>query len=67
MPEQTQEPIEEFSRGSFARVECDDCGHEQVLFVRSATAITCEVCGSGLAEPTGGVARLEGTFVEYVD
>ncbi len=62
-----QEPIEEFRRGTFARVDCDDCGHQQVLFVRSATPITCEVCGSGLAEPTGGVAKLTGTFVEYVD
>lgn len=67
MPEQTQEPLEKFERGAFATVECDDCGNEQVLFVRTATSITCQVCGSALAEPTGGVAALKGTFVEYVD
>jgi small subunit ribosomal protein S27e len=67
VPEQSQDPIETFERGTFARVECDDCGHQQVLFVRAATTISCEVCGSTLAEPTGGVANLVGDFVEYVE
>lgn len=66
MPEK-QVAEEEFSRGTFARVECDDCGNEQILFARTATAVTCHVCGSSLADPTGGVADLHGTFVEYVD
>lgn len=54
-------------RGTFAKVECADCGNEQVLFVRAATVVTCQVCGSGLAEPTGGFAELKGTLKEYVD
>lgn len=66
MPQQ-QEPIEERRRGTFARVECDDCGNEQVIFSRSATAVSCQVCGSNLVEPTGGIADLHGTFIEYVD
>lgn len=67
MPEQTQEPIEKKVRGTFARVECTDCGNEQVLFARTATHVTCQVCGSSLAKPTGGIAELDGTFIEYVD
>lgn len=67
MPEQTQEPIEEFKRGTFARVECADCGNEQILYNRASTYVTCQVCGSSLAEPTGGIVDLQGTFIEYVD
>lgn len=53
--------------GRFARVECSDCGNEQIVFVRSATEVACQVCGSTLAEPTGGVANFVGTFKEYVE
>lgn len=63
-----QEPPQEPpKRGTFARVECNDCSHEQVVFGRSATAVTCQVCGSPLATPTGGITKFEGTFKEYVD
>lgn len=67
MPEKQQVPIETPYRGTFARVECTDCGNEQIVFNRAAKAITCQVCGAGLANPTGGIVDLEGTFIEYVD
>ena len=42
----------------FHRVECRDCGSEQILFVRACTKISCIVCGATLARPAGGKAVL---------
>ena len=42
----------------FHRVECRDCGSEQILFVRVCTKISCIVCGATLARPAGGKAVL---------
>ena len=53
--------------GSFHRVECPDCGNEQVVFGRAATVVTCAVCGSTLATPTGGKAEFSGEVVETVE
>ncbi|MCK4718187.1 MAG: 30S ribosomal protein S27e, partial [Thermoplasmata archaeon] len=36
----------------FAKVRCPDCENEQVLFLRAASMVTCQVCGATLAEPT---------------
>ncbi len=43
---------------NFHRVECVDCGSEQILFVRACTKISCNVCGATLARPAGGKAEL---------
>lgn len=58
---------EETHPGRFARVECSDCGNEQVVFARAAMTITCQVCGTPMAEPTGGVVRYVGSLVEYIE
>jgi len=42
----------------FHRVECIDCGSEQILFVRACTKISCILCGAPLARPAGGKAEL---------
>jgi small subunit ribosomal protein S27e len=44
-------------------VKCPDCSGEQTVFSRPATVVNCVVCGATLATPTGGKARLRGTFV----
>lgn len=69
MPEQqTQEAPETIDRGTFATVECEDCGNEQVIYARPSTPIDCEVCGTRLATPQGSLADLEAaTFIEYLD
>ena len=51
----------------FVAVKCADCGNEQILFRRAAVIVTCQVCGSTLAEPTGGVATLRGEVVRAVE
>jgi small subunit ribosomal protein S27e len=54
-------------RGTYARIGCADCDNEQVMFARPSNEVSCRVCGSPLAHPTGGLAELEGTFIEYLD
>jgi small subunit ribosomal protein S27e len=51
----------------YRRVKCGDCGNEQILFLRSATQVKCQVCGATLAEPTGGLARVKGEILGIVE
>ena len=53
--------------GAFLRVACPSCEHEQILFDRAATEVSCADCNELLAEPTGGVADLHATVVEAVE
>jgi small subunit ribosomal protein S27e len=53
--------------GDFLRVACPSCEHEQVLFERAATPVTCGECGEVLAEPAGGTAMFRATPVETVE
>jgi small subunit ribosomal protein S27e len=53
--------------GNFFSVECADCENEQVLFGKAASEISCAVCGSTLATPTGGEAEIHGEVLETVE
>ncbi len=53
--------------GDFIRVRCADCENEQVLFGKAAGTVSCAVCGSTLATPTGGEAELHGEVVDVVE
>lgn len=54
------------TRSKFLRVRCRDCGNEQVTFDRVATIVGCLVCGSTIAEPTGGKADIKAEVVEVL-
>ena len=45
--------------GKFLVVECSDCGNEQIVFEKAAIDVNCAVCGTTLATPTGGKARID--------
>ncbi len=45
-------------RSRFLRVECVDCGNEQVIFGNASTVVRCHICGRVLAKPTGGKAKV---------
>lgn len=51
----------------FLKVICPDCGNEQIIFSKASTKVVCLVCGSTLATPTGGKAKIEGKVVEILD
>ena len=53
--------------GNFVTVECSDCGNEQVVFEKSATVVNCAVCGTTLAVPTGGKAKIDHNILETVE
>lgn len=47
-------------RSNFIQVKCPECGSEQIIFSHAATVVRCNICGSTLAEPTGGKAKIKG-------
>ena len=49
---------------AFVKVKCSNCGNEQIIFLRASTVVSCNVCGSTLAVPTGGKAEIKGEIVE---
>lgn len=50
-------------KSSFIRVKCLKCGNEQVLFSNAVNKVACNVCGTELAEPQGGKAKIKGEVV----
>lgn len=52
---------------NFLRLKCKDCENEQIVFQKAASKVSCAVCGSTLAEPTGGKAKLLGQVVEVAE
>lgn len=53
--------------GNFIKVKCPDCGAEQIVFKKAATRVACNVCGSTLVMPKGGVGEIKGEILEVVD
>ncbi|MCL9815342.1 30S ribosomal protein S27e [Natronocalculus amylovorans] len=53
--------------GDYLRVKCGDCENEQIVFQKAASVISCAVCGTTLAVPTGGKAEIEHEIVETVE
>ncbi len=51
------------SRSSFVRAKCLKCGNEQILFSHASNRVSCNVCGTVLAEPSGGKAKIKGEIV----
>ncbi|RJU89847.1 MAG: 30S ribosomal protein S27e [Candidatus Poseidoniales archaeon] len=47
----------------FLRVSCRDCGNESIVFSRSTSSISCDVCSAVLSKPAGGKADLVGCTV----
>ena len=50
-------------RSSFIRVKCLKCGNEQVVFSSAVNKVNCNVCGTELAEPSSGKAKIKGEIV----
>lgn len=50
----------------FWKVECNECGNQQIIFSRSATEIECLVCGEVVASPKGGKPEVNGEVTEVL-
>lgn len=55
------------TRSKFIKVRCEDCENEQVLFDKSSTVVSCHICGSKLAIPDGGKAKIKGKVLESIE
>jgi small subunit ribosomal protein S27e len=54
-------------RSSFLRVKCTKCGNEQIVYSNAVNRVSCNVCGTGLAEPSGGKAMIKGEIVGVLE
>ena len=52
--------------GTFLTVECAECGNEQIVFEKAATAVACNECGETLVTPSGGEAVIAGEVTDVV-
>lgn len=43
---------------NFLRIECSECGNEQVIFSHASRKVECLVCGEEVARPRGGSAEI---------
>lgn len=60
--------MEEYdNRSHFIRVKCPDCEGEQIVFDRASIVVKCNMCGSTLAESTGGRVKFIGQVTGVVD
>lgn len=55
------------NRSRFLRVKCPDCEHEQLVFDKASTMVTCVVCGKVLAEPAGGKASIKAEILAELE
>jgi small subunit ribosomal protein S27e len=55
------------AEGNFVEVKCPDCSNKQTIFVKCATRVSCQACGSTLAVPTGGKGDIKGEIVGVVE
>ena len=51
----------------FIKVRCMDCENEQVLFNKASTPVSCHICGSKLAIPRGGKAKIKAEILEVIE
>jgi len=48
----------------FLKVTCSKCKNEQIIFNKSTSHVKCLVCGSELAEATGGKAKIKSKVLQ---
>jgi len=51
----------------FIKIRCPKCKNEQIMFGKTATQVKCLVCDKGLAEPTGGKAKVKARILEVLE
>jgi small subunit ribosomal protein S27e len=50
----------------FLKVTCSKCKNEQIIFNKAASEVKCLVCGSILAETTGGKSRIKAKVIQVM-
>jgi len=52
------------TESKFLKVTCSKCKNEQIIFNKASSKVKCLVCGSELAEPTGGKAKIKSKVLQ---
>ncbi len=50
----------------FVKVRCSKCMNEQIVFGKATSEVKCLICGSILAEPSGGKAKIKAKVIEVL-
>jgi small subunit ribosomal protein S27e len=53
-----REVLTPMPKTKFIKIECPDCGNEQVTFSHASIVVKCNICGRELVRPTGGKAKI---------
>ena len=51
----------------FVKVRCSKCKNEQIIFGKPSTKVSCLVCSSVLAEPSGGKGKIKARVLEVLE
>ena len=44
----------------FQKVNCNECGEQQIVYSHATTSIACNSCGNVISKSTGSKARING-------
>jgi len=51
----------------FLKVTCSNCKNEQIIFNKANSKVNCLVCGTVLAEPKGGKAKIKSKVLQVFE
>jgi len=54
-------------RSKFLKVTCSKCKNEQIIFNKATSNVKCLVCGSELAEVTGGKTKIKAKVIQVFE
>jgi len=55
------------SESKFLKVICDKCKNEQIIFNKASSNVKCLVCGTELADSTGGKAKIKSKVIQVFE
>ena len=51
----------------FIKLRCNKCKNEQIVFGKPSSIIKCLVCGTNIAEPSGGKGKIKARILEVLE
>jgi len=51
----------------FLKIDCKECGEQQIVFSHVSTDVTCNSCGNAIAKPMGSKAKFFGKLSGSVE
>ena len=51
----------------FQKVNCNECGEQQIIYSHATTHVACNSCGNTISEPTGSKAVINGEILRAAE